>query len=98
MPPTCFTHARPCSGPKYRSAASAYSGTTPATVSTFAVPRIWSTLYGHVLPSVLNAILELRESALTFGAFSGVPSTISLPFQWNQIGTTRGVPSFHTYA
>src|SRR6185295_13887261 len=47
---------------------------------------------------MLSATLELCESACTFGAFGGVPSTISLPFQWNQIGTTRGVPSRQMYA
>src|ERR1700736_5957139 len=36
--------------------------------------------------------------ALSFGAFDGVPMTSSYPFQWNQMGTTRGVPSVHTYA
>ena len=37
-------------------------------------------------------------SALSFGARGGEPSTSSLPFQWNQMGTTRGVPSVHVYA
>src|ERR1700730_5739617 len=36
--------------------------------------------------------------ALSFGAFDGVPITSSCPFQWNQMGTTLGVPSVHTYA
>src|ERR1700730_2790165 len=36
--------------------------------------------------------------ALSFGAFEGVPITSSCPFQWNQMGTTLGVPSVHTYA
>jgi hypothetical protein len=55
----------------------AYSGTTPLTVSTWAVPRICNTLYGHVSPSMLSATLALGESAFTFGAFGGVPNTTS---------------------
>src|SRR5215218_2806307 len=36
--------------------------------------------------------------AATFGASGGPAITISLPVQWNQIGTTRGVPSCQVYA
>src|SRR5918998_5862032 len=36
---TPSTHSRPCSSPKYRSAQAAYSGVTPSTLSTSAVPR-----------------------------------------------------------
>jgi hypothetical protein len=42
--------------------------------------------------------LGFMAKALSFGAFDGVPITTSCPFQWNQMGTTRGVPSVHTYA
>src|SRR6478672_4272177 len=37
-----LTHASPCSSPKYRLAEAAYSGTTPSTCSTLAIPRIES--------------------------------------------------------
>src|SRR5262249_53847767 len=47
---------------------------------------------------MLSATFALGLSARTFGAVGGVPSTISLPFQWNQIGTTRGPRSRPTYA
>src|SRR5215210_5128319 len=39
---TPSTHCGPCSGPKYRSAQASYSGVTPSTVSTWAVPRMSS--------------------------------------------------------
>jgi hypothetical protein len=35
------------------------------------------------------------RSARIFGENRGVPNTISVPVQVNQIGTTRGVPSVH---
>src|SRR5687768_4093259 len=45
-----------------------------------------------------SATCEGLPSAFIFGAVTGVPIMISLPFQWNQIGMTRGVPSGQTYA
>jgi hypothetical protein len=68
----------------------------PSTVSTLALPRTCSTLWGQVFVSIVNATLEFWRNTFTFGAFNGVPSTISSPFQWNQMGTTRGVPSCQT--
>src|SRR5215213_6218483 len=47
---------------------------------------------------MVRATLELSGSTFTFGALGGDPSTITSPSQWNQIGTTRGVPSRHVYA
>jgi hypothetical protein len=35
----------------------------------------------------------LARRAATFGASDGPAITTSFPFQWNQIGTTRGEPS-----
>src|SRR5260370_15424520 len=46
---------------------------------------------------VLNTLGWLAK-ALSLGAVDGVPITNSCPFQWNQMGTTLGVPSVHTYA
>ncbi|CAA9300123.1 MAG: hypothetical protein AVDCRST_MAG61-879 [uncultured Friedmanniella sp.] len=34
-------------------------------------------------------------SAFSLGALGGDPRTIADPFQWNQMGMTRGVPSNH---
>ncbi len=42
---------------------------------------------------MVRATGEPSWMALSFGAFGGETTTTSLPFQWNQIGTTRGVPS-----
>src|SRR3954468_17184624 len=47
---------------------------------------------------MVSATFDLSGSTPTLGALGGEPSTISSPSQWNQIGTTRGVPSRHTYA
>src|SRR5215212_5522801 len=47
---------------------------------------------------MVRATFELSGSTFTFGALGGDPSTIASPSQWNQIGTTRGVPSCHVYA
>lgn len=44
---------------------------------------------------MVTATAELWVKALSLGARIGVPSTTALPFQWNQIGTTRGLPSVH---
>jgi hypothetical protein len=43
--------------------------------------------------SMVTATASPSCRAFIFGASSGVPSRISLPFQWKPIGTTRGVPS-----
>src|ERR671916_1450250 len=42
---------------------------------------------------MVRATFELSGSTFTFGALGGDPSTIASPSQWNQIATTRGVPS-----
>src|SRR3712207_2153146 len=42
---------------------------------------------------MVRATFELSGSTFTFGALGGDPSTIASSSQWNQIGTTRGVPS-----
>src|SRR5260370_41927348 len=90
--------ACPCTLPKYLCAAAAYSGTIPSTVSICAGPRICRTLCGQVLVSIVSATFGFFANAFTFGAAGGGPRTICLPFQWNQIGTTRGVPSNQMYA
>jgi hypothetical protein len=59
------------------------------------VPRTSSTLCGKLLSSIVSATLGFLASALSFGAFEGLASTNSRPFQWNQMGTTLGVPSRH---
>jgi hypothetical protein len=56
-------------------------------------PRTSSTLWGQVLSSIVNAAAGLTASAFSLGARGGLPKTNSSPVQWNQIGTTRGVPS-----
>src|SRR5208282_5689001 len=98
LPRSVDTHAGPCSRPKYRSAESAYSGTTSSSISTSAVPRTISTLYGHPWSSIVSATCGLAASALSLGALAGEPMTSCSPVQWNQTGTTRGVPSIHVYA
>src|SRR5438128_664926 len=47
---------------------------------------------------MVNATFGFFTNAFIFGAVSGVPNTICLPFQWKQIGMTLGVPSCQTYA
>jgi hypothetical protein len=66
--------------------------------STVAVPRTSSTLHGCSFVSIVSATFGLRASAGIFGAFAGLPRTISRPSQWKAIGTTRGVPSVQVYA
>lgn len=56
------------------------------------VPRTCNILWGMMSLSIVRATFAPSRSAVIFGA-SGVPSTISSPFQWNPMGTTRGVPS-----
>ena len=46
-----------------------------------------------MLSSIVNAAAGLTASAFSLGARGGLPKTNSSPVQWNQIGTTRGVPS-----
>src|SRR5215470_1609886 len=77
----CATQAWPCACPKYRSAASAYSGTIPFTVSRLASPRTSNTLWGNVLSSMVNETRGSCASAFSLGAWGAVPSTNSLPFQ-----------------
>src|SRR5262249_20256130 len=72
--------------------------TTPSRISISAVPRICRTLCGQLLVSIVSATFGFFTKAFSLGAASGVPRTICLPFQWNQIGITRGVPSGHVYA
>src|SRR5262249_46464572 len=48
--------------------------------------------------SIVNATFVPSRSTFILGASGNVPNTISWPFQWNQIGTTRGVPSLQLYA
>jgi len=72
-----------------------YSGAMPSTRSIRTVPRICNTLYGGVVVSMDRATAVPSFSAFIFGASGGVPSTTSARFQWNSIGTTRGVPSVH---
>src|SRR6266852_8172818 len=68
---TCSTQARPCSSPKYRSAAAAYSGVTPSTLSTLAIPRINNTLCGKELLSIVSATCAWSGSTITLGALGG---------------------------
>jgi hypothetical protein len=52
-----------------------------------------STLGGRASLSMVSATFEPFVSTFVFGASVAVASTISSPFQWNPMGTTRGVPS-----
>lgn len=55
FPRSVLTQAGPCSGPKYRVAARAYSGLTSSSSSTLARPRTCSTLCGQALSSMVSA-------------------------------------------
>jgi hypothetical protein len=85
--------ACPASSPKTRLVMAAYSGAMPSTVSVRTEPRTSSTLWGMVSLSIVSATFVPSRSACILGASGKVPSTISAPFQWNPMGTTRGVPS-----
>lgn len=65
LPRSVFTQAGPCSGPKYRVAASAYSGPTSSSNSTLAFPRTSSTLCGHALSSIVSATLGYPAARFT---------------------------------
>src|SRR5262249_10844475 len=54
--------------------------------------------WGKLSSSMVSATLGFLAIAFSFGALGGVPSTNSRPSQWNQMGTTRGVPSVQMYA
>src|SRR5579863_6947195 len=73
----------------------------PSLSSTFAVPRNSRTWYGHDPLSMVTATSGCDAIALSLGAAFGLRGdaiTTSEPVHWNQIGTTRGVPSVHVYA
>jgi hypothetical protein len=76
-------------------APSTYSGKTPSTCETSAVPRTSSTLGGQVggLVSIVSATAGRARRAATFADPGTVPMMIATPFQWKPTGTTRGVPS-----
>ena len=52
---------------------------------------------GIVSLSMLTATRVPVFRAFSYGTSGGVPNTSWDPVQWNQIGTTRGVPSVQTY-
>jgi hypothetical protein len=63
-------------------------------------PRSWRTWGGSVFVSMLTATAGLalraasrRAGRAMCGARTNVGMTSSSPVQWNQVGTTRGVPS-----
>src|SRR5512132_2273252 len=60
---------------------------------TWAVPRIDRMWWGGSLVSIVIATRSPVLSALSLGAPGRVPITMSVPSQWNQMDTTRGVPS-----
>src|SRR4051794_21432813 len=72
-----------------------YSGKTPSTSETAAVPRISSTFGGQTgaLVSMVKATTGFAWSAATFAEPGIVPITSVTPFQLKPTGTTRGVPS-----
>ena len=47
----------------------------------------------HVWKPIVRATVGFIWSARTLGASGGQTIAASSPFQWNQIGATRGVPS-----
>jgi hypothetical protein len=49
---------------------------------------------GRVVVSIVSATRSPLCRALSLGAPGSVPITMSVPSQWNQMDTTRGVPSF----
>src|SRR6266540_905473 len=61
-------------------------------------PRSRRAVGGACWVSTVTATAGLLVSVFTFLECSGVPKTISSPVQWNQIGSTRGVPSTEVYA
>ncbi len=86
------SQACPAASPMTRSTIAAYSGAIPSTVATRTLPRISTARSGPWL-SIVSATFVPSRSTRIFGASGAVPSTISRPFQWKPIGTTRGVPS-----
>src|SRR5215218_4850064 len=74
-----------------------YSGGTPSTTSTLAVPRTSSTCGGKVVVSIVSATLGFTCRARTFAACGGVQTTNSVPVQSKAIGIARGAPSRPVY-
>jgi hypothetical protein len=86
-----------CSSPKYRTAAAVLRCDAVDLADLHRAPDhqdgIWP---GGVIDGDGDRITAVQGDAL--GAPAGLAITISLPFQWNQIGLHRGVPSVQVYA
>src|SRR6266568_1585694 len=73
MPRNCAIHARPWASPKYRCAASSYSGAMPSIIWMLAVPRTISTLWGKgvVIDGNGKGHLRIQFQCLQLGSFRG---------------------------
>ena len=79
-------------------AAAWYSGGTPSTMSTAAVPRTSKTCGGNAFVPTVRATFGFVFSAEAVGACGTGHSTNGAPVRWKRIGIARGKPSGPRYA
>src|SRR5678816_4612466 len=90
---TCASNASHWSGPTPFLDAARYSGGTPSTMSTAAVPRTSKTWGGNAFVPTVRVAFGFVFSAGTVGACGTVHRTNGAPVQWKPIGIARGKPS-----